>query len=511
MESNNQPGSEDTEGTEGTDRNLPSPSVVILVGPGAAGKSTWAAGAFARDLIVSSDRLRALVGAGEDDLAASADAFALLEQVVRQRIERRLTTVIDTLGLDRERRTGWLALARQNGLPCVAVAFDTPAAECRRRNRERAKRIPADVLTAQLRSWAATRDQLAGEGYDEVLTPRAVRVVPEAFVAAGAAAQRQREAPTGLQFGLHLGSFTHKGGRASTASWVREVATTAERCGFDSIYVMDHFRQIPQIGRAWDDFLESWTTLAYLAACTDRVRLGTLVTGITYRNVAHLGKIAATLDVLSGGRAVCGLGLAWFEAEHKAYGWEFPPVSERYALLEDALRLLPVLWGPGNKPFHGSVLDVPETACYPRPLQDPLPILLGGSGERRTLKLAARYADAANVFGDAATVKQKAGVLREHCTAAGRDPGEVRLTQLSTTLVGSDHQQVNALVERLRPRNQNPARYAATVNAGTVADQVGRFRELAEAGASEVMLRLADLDDDLAPLERMGQVIAAFR
>jgi alkanesulfonate monooxygenase SsuD/methylene tetrahydromethanopterin reductase-like flavin-dependent oxidoreductase (luciferase family) len=203
--------------------------------------------------------------------------------------------------------------------------------------------------------------------------------------------------------------------------------------------------------------------------------------------------------------------LAWFEAEHKAYGWEFPSVSERYALLEDALQLLPVLWGPGNKPFHGSVLDVPETACYPRPLQDPLPILLGGSGERRTLKLAARYADAANVFGDAATVKQKAEVLREHCEAAGRDPGEVRLTQLSTTLVGSDHRQVNTLVERLRPRNQDPARYAATVNAGTVADQVGRFRELAEAGAGEVMLRLPDLDDDLAPLERMSQVIAAFR
>src|SRR5688500_17660502 len=121
------------------ERNLPSPCVVVLVGPGAAGKSTWAAERFAAELVVSSDRLRALVGAGEDDLAASADAFALLEEVVRQRIGRRLTTVIDTLGLDRERRLRWLGLAREAGIPCVVVAFDTPAAECRRRNRERSK------------------------------------------------------------------------------------------------------------------------------------------------------------------------------------------------------------------------------------------------------------------------------------------------------------------------------------------------------------------------------------
>jgi F420-dependent oxidoreductase-like protein len=491
-------------------RNLPSPCVVILVGPGAAGKSTWAAEGFPPDTIVSSDRLRALVGSGEDDLAASSDAFALLEQVVRLRLERRLTTVIDTLGLDRDRRTAWLALARQHGLLCVAVAFDTPAEECRRRNRERLKRIPADVLTSQLRSWAATRDALADEGYDEVLAPRTVRVVPEAFVGAGEAVRRQQDQPAGLRFGLHLGSFTHAGGRTATAQWLREVTTTAEKSGFDAIYVMDHFRQIPQVGRAWEDFLESWTTLAYLAAATERVRLGTLVTGITYRNVAHLGKIVATLDVLSGGRAVCGLGLAWFEAEHTAYGWDFPPVGERYALLEDALQLLPVLWGPGSKPFHGRVLDVPETACYPRPLQDRVPIIVGGGGERRTLRLAARYADGANVFGKVDAVRHKAEVLRAHCVAAGRDPGEVALTHLSTTLVGGSDRDLADRVERLRPRRQDAGRYADTVNAGTVADQIGRFRELAEAGVGEVMLRLPDLDDP-APLERMASVISAFR
>jgi alkanesulfonate monooxygenase SsuD/methylene tetrahydromethanopterin reductase-like flavin-dependent oxidoreductase (luciferase family)/predicted kinase len=440
------------------------------------------------------------VGAGEDDLAASADAFALLEEVVKQRIRRRLTTVIDTLGLDQDRRRNWLALAREQGIPCVAVAFDTPAAECRRRNRERAKRIPADVLTAQLKTWGSVKKELPDEGYDEILAPRAVRVVPEAFVQATQAAQRQQDAPAKLQFGLQLSSYTHKAGRKTTAEWIKQVAAKAEAAGFSSIYVMDHFRQIPQVGRAWEDFLESWTTLAYLAACTERVKLGTLVTGITYRNVAHLGKIAATLDVLSGGRAICGLGLAWFEAEHKAYGWDFPPVNDRYDLLEDALQLLPILWGPGNKPFRGKVLDVPDTTCYPRPLQDKLPILIGGSGSR-TLRLAAKYGDAANVFGDATQVRRRAELLKG---------SQARLTHLSTTLVGNDHQQVNELVERLRPRNQDPAKYAASVNAGTITDQIGRFRELAEAGVAEVMLSLPDLDDDLAPIDKMADVIAAF-
>jgi F420-dependent oxidoreductase-like protein len=483
---------------------LPSPCVVVLVGPGAAGKSTWAAAHFPPDVVVSSDRLRALVGTGEDDIAASTDAFAVLDEVVRRRLARGLTTVVDTLGLDAGRRRGWLALARGYGLPCVAVAFDTPAAECRARNRGRDKRIPVDALSAQLRAWPAVRDALAEEGFDAVLTPQPVRVVPAAFSASAEAARRQRDDPTELRFGLHVGSYAFDRG---TATGLREIAEAAEAAGFDAIYVMDHFRQIPQLGRAWEDFLESWTTLAYLAACTSRVRLGTLVTGVTYRNVGHLGKIVATLDVLSQGRAVCGLGLAWNATEHRAYGWEFPPVARRYALLEDALRALPLLWGKGSPAFHGKVLDLPETLCYPRPVQAHLPMILGGGGEKRTLRLAARYADAANVFGDAATVRHKAAVLRAHCAEAGR---EVELTHLSTALVGEDDAEVAALVEKFRPRRQDQAKYAAAVHAGTVEDHVGRFRELAEAGVAEVMVRLPDLTGP-APLARMAKVISAFR
>lgn len=483
---------------------LPSPCLVVLAGPVASGKSTWAAAHFRPDEVVSGDRLRAVVGAGEDDIAASADAFALLEEIVTRRVTRGLTTVIDTTGLDPADRARWRDLARTHRMASVAVAVDTPAAECRARNRARPHPVPAAVLTAQLRAWPAVRDAVRTEGFDQVIAPEPVRVVAPAFATAGAAVVRQQERPVGLRFGLHLSTFP--GGAATLAPRLREIAAGAEAAGFDAIYVMDHFRQIPQVGRAWDDFLESFTTLAWLAACTDRVRLGTLVAGVTYRNVGHLAKIVATLDVLSGGRAVCGLGLGWFEAEHRAYGWPFPPVGERYALLEDALRALPVLWGPGAKPFHGTVVDLPDTAGYPRPLQEHVPVVLGGGGERRTLRLAARYADVANVLGDAATVARKAAVLREHCAGTGR---AVELSHLTTALVGADGAEVDALVDRLRPRGADPARYAAGVHAGTVEDQVGRFRELAEAGVAEVVLRLPG--EEARALERMATVIAAFR
>lgn len=494
----------------GAPRNLPSPCVVILVGPGASGKSTWAALHFPPDTVISSDRLRALVGSGEDDIAASTDAFSVLDQVIRMRLARRLTTVIDTLGLDTERRMSWLALARQHDLACVAVAFDTPAAECRERNRNRVKRIPSEVLTAQLRTWRQVRHLLPAEGYDAVLTPQAVRVVPKAFATATAAVHRQSEQPTSLRFGLQLGTFTFSGGAAEAGTRIREIGAAAESAGVEAIYVMDHFRQIPQVGRAWDDFLESYTTLSYLAACTTRARLGVLVTGITYRNIAHLGKIIATLDVLSAGRAICGLGLAWFKEEHVAYGWDFPATAARYALLEDALQLLPLMWGPGKRPFTGRAVSVLDTSCYPRPIQAKVPIVVGGGGERHTLRLAAQYADAANVLGDAATVRHKTSVLRRHCRDLGRDPAGVEMSHLSTALIGSDDSHVRDLVERLRPPRQAAARYAEAVNAGTIEDHIGRFREIAEAGASEVVVRLPDLSDP-APVERLAKVIAAFR
>ena len=462
---------------------IPHPCVVVLVGPGASGKSTWAEG-FA-GAVVSSDALRALVGASADDLDASTDAFALLEQIVTRRLARRLTTVIDTLGLNTEQRRSWLALAKAAGLVCVAVAFDTPADVCRDRNRARAQRIPAATLDQQLRTFTQVRAQLEGEGFDRVIVigadAPAVRAVPARFAAASGAATRQERDPVGLRFGIQLGSFTFTGGAAHARARLREVAAQIEAVGVDSIYVMDHFRQIPQAGREWDDMHESWSTLAYLAACTERVRLGPLVSGVTYRNPAHLAKLAATLDVLSGGRAVCGVGLGWFEAEHRAWGWPFPTVPERYALLEDTLRLLPVMWGKGSPAFEGRVISVPEAMCYPRPLQTRLPILLGGGGEKRTLRLAAQHADLANVFGDPATVRHKIEVLHAHCRDVGRDPDQVGMTTFGTVLVGTDDRDVAARVDALRARTP-AARFAQAAGAGTAADHIGRFREMAEAG-----------------------------
>ncbi|AKU19174.1 luciferase [Luteipulveratus mongoliensis] len=478
---------------------------MILAGPSGSGKSTWAAEHFGGHAIVSSDALRAVVGTGTDDIAASTDAFALLDEIVTRRVARGLTTVVDTTGLDADRRSHWRSMAADAEMPCVAVVFDTPATECRARNRSRQHPVPASALTAQLRAWPAVRDALAGEGYAQVLTPEPVRVVRAQFTDAAEAVQRQADQPVGLRFGLHLSSFP--GGAANLSAQLREVATDAERAGFDAIYVMDHFRQIPQVGRAWDDFLESWTTLAWLAACTERVRLGTLVTGVMYRNVGHLAKIVATLDVLSGGRAVCGLGLGWFEAEHKAYGWPFPSRNERYALLEDALQALPVLWGPGGKPFRGQTLNLPDTSGYPRPLQAHVPIILGGGGERRTLRLAAQYADTANVLGDVSTVARKARVLAAHCAESRR---EVELSHLTTALIGRTPAELDDLIGRLRPRGADPARFAAEMNAGTVDDQIGRCRQLADAGVQEVILRLPDLPDTSA-LDRAADVIAAFR
>jgi alkanesulfonate monooxygenase SsuD/methylene tetrahydromethanopterin reductase-like flavin-dependent oxidoreductase (luciferase family) len=237
--------------------------------------------------------------------------------------------------------------------------------------------------------------------------------------------------------------------------------------------------------------LESYTALAYLAGVTERIGHGALVTGITYRNIAHLAKIIATLDVLSGGRARCGLGAAWYEREHRLYGWEFAPLAERYARLEDALELLPLMWGPGAPRFEGRTLTVREAVCYPRPLQPRIPILVGGSGERRTLRLVARHADACNLFGDPGTVRRKLAVLREHCAAEGRNAAEIEVTHFAPARV--------IVSERERSGQ----------GAGTVTEQIGRYRELAEAGVQTAIVGLSDAEGPES-VARWAEVIAAF-
>jgi F420-dependent oxidoreductase-like protein len=488
---------------------LPSSCLVVLVGASGSGKSMWAESHFRTDQIVSSDALRALVGEGEHDQRAGTDAFAVLDDVLERRLRRRLLTVVDSLGLDDAKRRRWQALAARHGVPCHAVAFPVPPEVCRARNRARPRPTPAKILSSQLATFERVYPALAAEGFAAVHEAGPVRIVAPELVGAPAASLRQQEDPMTLRFGLQIPSFTWEGGPAEIGARLGEVARAAEAAGFDSLWVMDHFLQIPFVGREWLDMMESYTTLGFLAGRTERIRLGTLVTGITYRNVGHLAKIVATLDVLSSGRAMCGLGAAWFEREHRAYGWRFPPLSERYAVLEDALQALPIMWGKGSPPFDGKVLHLAETICYPRPLQEHVPILVGGQGERRTLRLVARYADACNVRGDAATVRHKVAVLHKHCEAFGRDPQSIAVTHLSTALVGGDEAEVDALVERLRPPSSSPEAYAERVNAGTVEDHIGHFRELAESGVHEAIVSLPDLSGAGA-VARFGAIINAF-
>jgi F420-dependent oxidoreductase-like protein len=475
----------------GSPLRLPDPCLVVLVGATGSGKSRWAGEWFGPDQIVSSDRLRAAVGTGERDQRASRDAFEVLDLIVEKRMGRGLTTVIDSTGLERARRDAWRTLAERHGLPAYAVVFDVPAALVRERNRARGTPVPGKVVTAQLRESAGIAERLAAEGFAGVHPAGPVMLVPPAFATAPAAATRQKEDPMTLEFGLQVSRFDWPGHPATTAATLAEVARAAEDAGFKSLWVMDHFLQIPQIGREWEDMLEGYTALGYLAGVTERIRLGTLVTGITYRNIAHLAKIVATLDVVSGGRAVCGIGAAWFEREHKLYGWELPPRSERYARLEDALELLPLMWGPGSPRFEGRTITVEAATCYPRPLQEHVPILVGGSGERRTLRLVARHADGCNIFGDPDTVRHKLAVLRGHCEAEGRDPSAIEVTHLApATVVDSP--------------DSREGRGAATVE-----EHVGRYRELAEAGVQTAIVGLGDAKGPQS-VERFAEVIAAF-
>ncbi|MGH2713132.1 MAG: TIGR03560 family F420-dependent LLM class oxidoreductase [Thermoleophilaceae bacterium] len=471
---------------------LPDPCLVVLVGATAAGKSHWAGEWFHADQVVSSDRLRAMVGVGERDQRASRDAFELLDLIVEKRLRRRLTTVIDSTGLEAGRREAWRALAERHGVPAHVVVFDPPAAEVRERNRARGSPVPSKVVTAQLRQSAEVLRKLEGEGFAGVHHAGPVELVPPAFLTALDAAQRQREDSMTLEFGLQISRFGWPEHPATTATALADVARAAEETGFTSLWVMDHFLQIPQIGREWEDMLESYTTLGYLAGVTQRARLGTLVTGITYRNIAHLAKIVATLDVVSGGRAMCGIGAAWFEREHKLYGWDFPPLAERFARLEDALQLLPLMWGPGSPSFEGRTITVSEATCYPRPLQERVPIMVGGSGERRTLRLVARHADACNLVGDTETVRRKLAVLAEHCAAEARDPATIEVTHLAPARVVASAEQ-----------REGPG-------AATVEEHVGRYRELAEVGVRTAIVGLSDAEGPES-VTRFGEVIAAFR
>jgi alkanesulfonate monooxygenase SsuD/methylene tetrahydromethanopterin reductase-like flavin-dependent oxidoreductase (luciferase family)/predicted kinase len=463
---------------------VPDPALVLLVGASGSGKSTWAAARFRDVEVVSSDALRAVVGSGPADLDASDDAFGILDQIVDGRCRRGLTVVVDTLGLDQARREGWATSARRGGLVPVAVVFDTPAALCRARNAARDRPVPAGALNAQLQRMRDVRTELEGEGWQVHVVSSDEQppvVVP--------AATRPDAAAVGPRVMLQIGRFPWA---EDPLDWLRGVALAAAEAGFSGLALMDHLIQIPQVGRAWDPIPEPWVTLGALAALGTDLELGTLCTPATFRAPGIIAKAAATLDVLSGGRAFCGLGAGWWGREHAAYGLDFPTTARRLDGLALAAETLRALWAPGTKAYDGELASLPETTCYPRPTGR-LPLIIGGGGERRTLRIAARWGDACNVRADLGTVQHKTAVLRRHCDEVGRPRDQVDVTVLDVAVVGTDRADTWARVERLRGRAK-AADFAARHHAAEVASHRERHRRLFDAGVATVFLALPDLE-----------------
>ena len=243
-----------------------------------------------------------------------------------------------------------------------------------------------------------------------------------------------------MQLGIHFPNFTLPGGNAAIATHLRNTARAAEAGGCAQFTVMDHWFQMEQRAPATDPMLEGYTTLGYLAAVTSSMRLGLLVSGVTYRHPGLLAKTVTTLDVLSEGRAMLGIGAAWYEREHRALGVPYPPISERFERLEDAILIARQMWSDNDGPFDGTHYQLAETICYPKPIQANPPILIGGGGEKKTLKLVARYADACNLFATSPEeIARKLDILRAHCDAEGRDYDGIQKTMTTGGEAANDH------------------------------------------------------------------------
>ena len=235
-----------------------------------------------------------------------------------------------------------------------------------------------------------------------------------------------------MDLGIHYASFTHPDWRSTLTDRLTETATIADQGGVALFTVMDHYFQMIPFGGPFEPMLECYTTLGYLAAATHDIDLGVLVTGATYRHPGLLAKIVTTLDVLSHGRAWLGIGAAWYDREHEGLGVPFPPTAERFERLEETLQIAQQMWSEDDGPYAGRHFQLAETICLPPPVRGSVPIMIGGSGERKTLRFVAQYADACNLFAtdDPATVAHKLDVLRGHCDAIGREFDSIRRTLL---------------------------------------------------------------------------------
>ncbi len=253
-----------------------------------------------------------------------------------------------------------------------------------------------------------------------------------------------------MQLDIHVPRFTWPGGPEAIGPTFASLAQTAEAIGVRTLSVMDHWFQMDMLWPAEEPMLEGYTALSFAAAKTERLRFRLLVGGVTYRHPGLLAKTVTTLDVLSGGRAELGLGAAWYEREHRGLGVPFPPLSQRYERLEETLQICFQMWSDDNGAYEGTHYQLAETLCSPQPVSTPRPrVLIGGGGERKTLRLVAKYADACNIIGDSATVAHKVDVLRRHCDEVGRDPGEIEVTALIGVPEDADRDTILREVEAL--------------------------------------------------------------
>lgn len=311
------------------------------------------------------------------------------------------------------------------------------------------------------------------------------------------------------RFGLQINSFTFPGvPDAELFDRIAQIAATADRSGFDSLWVMDHLYQIAVNGSRTEPMLEAYSLLAAIAARTERAQLGTMVTGVTYRNPALLAKTVTTLDVISSGRAILGIGAAWNDDEHRGYGFEFPPLRERFDRLEEAVQICRAMFTQEAPSFEGRHHRIDAALNMPRPVRTGgPPILIGGGGERRTIPLVARYADACNFFGDVATIRHKLDVLDRCCEQIGRDPAEITKTRLGAVIIAATSAEAERKTKQVfATRNLDPDRISAFVTGDpdSVAEQVDAFLE---AGLDGMLISLPDAHD-LEPIELAARTLA---
>ena len=293
-----------------------------------------------------------------------------------------------------------------------------------------------------------------------------------------------------MKFGLQISSFTWPGGPAQLGPTLARVVRAADDAGFDSIWVMDHFFQIRGVGRPEEPMLDGMTALGYMAAHSDRARIGLMVGGIHYRQPALWIKATTTLDVLSGGRAWFGIGAAWNQEESAALGFAFPALGTRFEMLEDTLRMAHAMWAGERgteEDFAGDHVRATRLLNSPQALSRPrIPIMIGGGGEQKTLRLAAKYGDACNVFGGPEKLHHKFSVLQRHCGDLGRPYDEIERSTLQNVHVDAD----------------------GASGAESPGQVIDRFAELGDAGAQSIVFSVRDVWQT-DKLELLGKTVLA--